>query len=126
MSARPRTNAATDRGAVVTKALLRAADHLGVPNRQLARIVGLSEPTLSRMRNQGLTLAEDDKPFELALLFVRLYRSLDSIVGGDAEVARAWLKNPNTALNGTPLEQIQKVPGLVHVIDYLDSRRAAV
>lgn len=126
MPARPQTTTANSPGAVATKALLRAADQLGLSNRQLARVIGLSEPTVSRMRNQGLVLAEDDKPFELALLLVRLYRSLDSLVGGDAEVARAWLRNPNLALNGLPLEQIQKIPGLVHVIDYLDSRRAVV
>jgi hypothetical protein len=59
-------------------------------------------------------------------LFVRLYRSLDAIVGGDDGVAAAWIRNRNIALNGTPLELIQTVSGLTNVIDYLDARRAAV
>ena len=37
----------------------------------------------------------EDKSFELALLFIRLFRSLDAIVGGDEAVARAWLRNEN-------------------------------
>ena len=41
-------------------------------------------------------------------------------------VARAWLANANTALNATPLELIQSISGLAHVIQYLDSRRAVV
>jgi hypothetical protein len=66
------------------------------------------------------------KELEMALLFVRLYRSLDAIVGGDDAVAGAWLRNPNVALNGKPVELIQTLPGLMNVIYYLDARRAIV
>lgn len=111
---------------VVTKAVLRAAEQLRVSNSVLAKIIGVSEPTLSRMRTKDLPLSERGKEFELALLFIRLYRSLDSIVGGEAEVAAAWLRNDNRALGGKPLEQIQTIPGLMNVIAYLDSRRAVV
>ncbi|MDR6769626.1 antitoxin Xre/MbcA/ParS toxin-binding domain-containing protein [Azospirillum sp. BE72] len=111
---------------VVTKAALRAAEQLRVSNSVLAKVIGVSEPTLSRMRTRDLPLSERSKEFELALLFIRLYRSLDSIVGGEAEVAAAWLRNDNRALGGKPLEQIQTIPGLMNVIAYLDSRRAVV
>ncbi|MBF5093290.1 DUF2384 domain-containing protein [Azospirillum sp. INR13] len=111
---------------VVTKAVLRAAEQLRVSNSVLGKVIGVSEPTLSRMRTKGLPLSERSKEFELALLFIRLYRSLDSIVGGEAEVAAAWLRNDNRALGGKPLEQIQTIPGLMNVIAYLDSRRAVV
>ena len=46
-------------------------------------------------------LDSGNKAFELALLFVRLYRSLDSIVDGDDDVARSWINNDNSALRGT-------------------------
>ena len=36
-------------GALVTKATLRAAERLGLSNKELARILGLSESTVSRM-----------------------------------------------------------------------------
>jgi len=58
------------------------------------------------------------------VLFVRLYRSLDAIVGGDETVARAWMVNRNTALDSVPLELIQSVSGLTNAIQYLDARRA--
>jgi len=112
--------------AVVTKATLRAADRLDIKNNVLARIVGLSEPTISRMRKGQYTLERGQKAFELAVLFVRLFRALDAIVGGDDTVASEWLKNHNTAFNDTPLEIIQSVSGLTNVIGYLDSRRAIV
>ena len=78
------------------------------------------------MRSGDYTLQPGQKPFELAVLFVRLYRSLDAIVGGDDAVAGSWLKNRNTALDGEPLTLIQTVPGLMNVIQYLDARRAVV
>lgn len=120
-------NTAISNAQVVTKAVLRAADQLEIPNTILAKILGVSEPTVSRMRKHGLTLSTNDKSFELAILFIRLYRSLDAIVGGDPNVARAWLRNVNTALDDSkPLEKVQTITGLMHVIDYLDSRRAVL
>ncbi len=114
------------RAAVVTTAVLRAAELLAVKNNTLARVIGVSEPTLSRMRKGASFVEPDQKPFELAVLFVRMYRSLDAIVGGEETVARAWLRNDNTALNGKPIELIQSVPGLIDVVHYLDARRAVV
>lgn len=115
-----------DEAAIVAKAVLRAADALELPAKILARIIGLSEPTLSRLRAGRTQLERDGKPFELAVLFIRLYRTLDAIAGGDRTVAKAWLIGPNTALGGVPLTQIQTIPGLLDVIAYLDARRALV
>ena len=118
--------AAASEGAVMTKAVLRAASRLGVSNKVLAAIVGLSEATISRMGAGTYTLTPGDKPFDLAVMFVRLFRALDAIVHGDEIVAREWLRNENTALGGRPLALIQSVPGLVHAVAYLDARRALV
>lgn len=115
---------APDRAAVLAKATLRAATQLGLTNKALATVIGVSEATVSRMRSGDYTLQPGQKPFELAVLFVRLYRSLDAIVGGDDAVAGSWLKNRNTVLDAEPLALIQTVPGLMNVIQYLDARRA--
>jgi len=122
--------AETDRlpedAAVAAKALLRAASRLGLSNRALGKVIGLSEASVSRMGKGAYALRRDDKSFELGLLFVRLFRALDAIVGGDEATARVWLRNENLALGGRPLELIQTVPGLVNVLAYLDARRALV
>jgi len=123
---RPVAAATAAENAVITKATLRAADLLDITARTLALVIGVSEATVSRMRRQEFLLERGTKPFELAVLFVRLFRSLDAIVGGDETVARTWLRNPNTTLDGTPLEKILTIAGLVDVIAYLDSRRALV
>ena len=110
--------------AVVTKGVLRAAERLGLSNRVVAAVVGVSEATVSRMGTGTYQLEPGSKPFELAVLFLRLFRSLDAIVGGDAAVARAWLQNENTALSAAPVSLIESVAGLVNVVAYLDDRRA--
>jgi len=110
----------------VTKATLRAAEHLGLSNKVLARIIGLSEATVSRMGSRAYTLSPDGKSFELAVLFVRLFRGLDAVAHGDADVARTWLESENAALGGRPIVLIQSVPGLLNAVSYLDARRALV
>jgi predicted transcriptional regulator len=123
---KPRPASTADQAAVLTKATLRAAAKLGLTNKLLATVIGVSEATISRMGSGGYTLQRGQKPFELAVLFVRLYRSLDAIVGGDDAVACSWLKNRNIVLDAEPLALIQTVPGLMNVIQYLDARRAVV
>jgi Antitoxin Xre/MbcA/ParS C-terminal toxin-binding domain/Antitoxin Xre-like helix-turn-helix domain len=113
-----------DQAAVVTKALLAAASRLDIANKALARIIGLSEASVSRMGRGAYRLSPGDKPFEIGLLLIRMFRSLDAIVGGDEAVARAWLRNDNTAFGQPPLQRIQTISGLVDVIAYLDARRA--
>jgi hypothetical protein len=88
---KPKVQSAPAEAALLTKAALRAAEQLGMANKSLAAVIGVSEATVSRMRSGAYTLQRGQKSFELATLFVRFYRSLDAIVGGDQEVARAWL-----------------------------------
>ena len=111
---------------LIAKSVVRAAEKLDVSNKVLARIIGGSDATVSRLKKGEYPLEPGLKPFQLAVLFVRLYRSLDALTGGDDEVSAKWLSNPNTALDGTPLELIQTVSGLMNVINYLDARRAVV
>lgn len=113
-----------ERARVMTMAVVRAAEKLGISGKDLATILGLSEPTVSRMRKDEYRLEEGTKPFELGALFVRLFRSLDTITGGDAQVAHHWLRNENRALGGRPLDRIKTVTGLTDGLAYLDSRRA--
>lgn len=113
-------------GAVVTKAAMRAAARLGLPNRSVARILGVSEATVSRMGGGTYLLKTDDKAFELALMFLRLFRSLDALSGGDEQTSRAWLRNDNVALGGVPGALIESLSGLINVVGYLDTRRARV
>ena len=107
---------------VLAKATLGAADRLGVRARGLAAVIGSSEASVSRLREaRGLNPAS--KEGELALLFLRLFRALDALMGGDDTKSRAWLHAHNTHVNGVPAERIRSVEGLVDVVQYLDAMR---
>ncbi|MEM9989939.1 MAG: antitoxin Xre/MbcA/ParS toxin-binding domain-containing protein, partial [Pseudomonadota bacterium] len=95
-------------------------------NTELAKIIGVSAPTVTRLRNQGHLLSPTDKSFELAALLVRLYRGLSPILGGDDLAARSWLRSENIALNGRPIDLITSVSGLTDTLRYVDARRAAI
>ncbi|MCK6530464.1 DUF2384 domain-containing protein [Myxococcota bacterium] len=111
---------------VVTKALRNASARLGLSQRELAEVVGVSPATMSRVVAGERTIPSDTKEEELALLFLRVFRSLDALVGGDEAQARAWLRAENRHLGGVPLEWMRQVQGLVRVAEYLDALRGKV
>jgi hypothetical protein len=117
---------ASERERVLTTATVRAAEHLDINASTLAAIIGVSQPTVSRMKSGTYFLAERSKPFELAQLFLRMFRSLDSIVGSDDATARSWLTTHNLALQGRPIDLVTKAQGLVETVMYLDARRAII
>jgi hypothetical protein len=111
--------------AVLAKAVLLAAARLDVRQRELALVLGSSEASVSRLA-RGRVIDPGSKEGELALLFLRVYRSLDALVGGDDERARAWLHAGNAHLGGAPIERLTSVQGLVDVVQYLDGMRGRI
>ena len=108
---------------VLSKAVVRAARLLGFTQRDAARILGVSDATASRLFAGRYALSpQRAKEWELALLFVRLFRSLDALWGHD-EAARAWLVSDNLALAARPVDLVGSIEGLLRVVDYLDQAR---
>lgn len=122
MTASVRPSGRPEPAMVLAKAVLSAAGRLGLRNRQLAAVIGSSEASVSRLQT-GRGLDPETKEGELALLFLRLYRSLDALVGGDEQQAQAWLTADNDHLGGIPVERMRTVEGLVDVVQYLDAMR---
>ena len=107
---------------VLTKAVRRVAEGLGISQKDLARILGVSAATVSRL-GAGRTINPAAKEGELALLLIRVFRSLDAMVGGDEQKARAWFRAPCALLAGVPAELVNRVSGLAAVAEYLDAMR---
>ena len=120
---RPQPHAEPDPGRVLTSAVLKASALLDITQSHLAQILGLSPSTVSRMASGSYTLDEDKKEWELGALFVRLFRSLDAVIGSNDATAQAWLSGANTGLSGRPIELIRTTEGLVRVVQYLDAAR---
>ena len=117
-----RAASGSEQAMVLAKASLNAASRLGLRHRHLADVIGTSEASVSRLHG-GRGLDPETKEGELALLFLRLFRSLDALVGGDDVKARDWLHAVNDHIGGIPADRIRTVEGLVDVVQYLDAMR---
>ena len=109
---------------LLSKATWRAARQLGLSGAALSRVIGLSEATVSRLGRGEWDVAPQSKEGQLAALVVRLFRSLDEIVGNDAAKVAAWMGSYHRALNGIPRELIESPQGLVMTLQYVDTMRA--
>jgi len=132
-SSAPQTSAAdlpadqTRTGTVLRKALLRATTRLGLTSqKELAEVLGVSAPTVSRLLRGGRPLDPSSNEGQRAALFLRIWRSLDALVGGDEQAASAWFHASNHHLGAPPVELARSITGLVHVADYLDAMRGKV
>jgi transcriptional regulator with XRE-family HTH domain len=119
---RPAAGTRPDAPQVLGKAILRAGQALGLTQKDLAAVLGVSEASVSRLpRGRGVDPAS--KEGELALLLLRVYRSLSTLVGGRDDAARDWMRAENDHLNGPPARLARSAAGLVAVADYLDGMR---
>jgi uncharacterized protein (DUF2384 family) len=115
-----------DAASTLSKAVIRTATLLRIKQASIARILGISAATASRLCAGGYMLSPArEKEWELALLLVRTFRSLDAVLG-HGENARQWLTGDNLALNGRPADLIETAEGLVRVLHYLDAHRGRI
>lgn len=113
-----------DEKLVLTKALIRMAERLDLSRWELSVIIGRSEPSLSRTFTKSKFYVDPStKEGQLAILLLRLYRSLDTLFGGNTKQCQMWLRNKNKHLSSTPIQLIQSIEGLVLTIQYLDAMR---
>lgn len=104
---------------LVAEACGRAAQALGLTRDELSAVVGKHRTSIERTGLDPKT-----KEGELGLLFVRVYRSLHALMGGDQALMRHWMEHPNRYLGEQPPRQLlTRVEGLARVASYLDALR---
>ncbi len=113
-------------GKILTTAIARIAEFWGLTNAKLGSVLGLSQATVSRLRSGRSELDPASKSFEAGQFLLRLFRSLDALLGSDDMASRAWLVTPNLDLEARPLDLIDSFKGLMTVCDYVDAHRARV
>lgn len=123
---RPSELRSADAARVLSEAVARIADFWQLSNARLGSIIGLSSPTVSRLRSGQYRLEPGSKPFELAQHLLRLFRSLDSWLGQDDASTRSWLTTRNIDLEARPIDLLPTVRGLLRTSDYVDALRARV
>lgn len=119
-------NSTLDKGSTLSAAISRIAEFWGLSNAKLGTILGLSAPTISRMKRGETALDPASKSFEAGQFLVRLFRSLDAMLGSDDGAAKRWLETPNLDLEAKPIDEIETMHGLITVCDYVDFYRARV
>jgi uncharacterized protein (DUF2384 family) len=115
-----------EKAQVLTNAVARIAELWGLSNAKLGGILGVSMATASRLRSGQSQLDPASKSYEAAQFLLRLFRSLDALLGSDDIAAKSWLATENLDLGGKPIEQIETMRGLMAVCDYVDFYRARV
>lgn len=114
---------APDKSMVLAKALRNSIDFWDMKQQELGRILGKKQATISNILNGKQPLLPESKEGELALLFLRAFRSLDTLMGTHRRNQINWLTHHHKTLNGKPLELMIKPEGLVQVVNYLDAMR---
>lgn len=111
--------------AVLAKALLNAAEQLGLKQSELGAILGLDRTGISRLK-QNPSLDPNSKRGELALLVIRIARALFALTGGDKEWIKHFMHNPNKVTGGIPAKQMETIQGLMQVVQFVDAIRGKV
>ena len=107
---------------VLAKAVLNAADQLGLKQAELAAVLGVHRTAVSRLK-QNPTLDPQSKQGELALLLIRVARALYSLAGGDPDRIKHFMHSPNKVTGGIPAQQVQSIQGLMQVLQFVDAMR---
>ncbi len=107
-----------DQASVLAEAFVNAGKLLAMTQADLGEIIGKDRSAISRGR-----IDPASKVGELALLFIRCYRALYVLVGGDAAQMQHWMQTENLHTGGVPAQQVKTVQGLVSVVEYLDAMR---
>ncbi|HEC16396.1 MAG TPA: DUF2384 domain-containing protein [Sedimenticola sp.] len=107
--------------ATLAKAFLNAGKALGLTQAELGHVIGRDRSALHR---RGID--PSSKQGELALLLIRVYRSLYALTGGNEADLRHWMHTGNRHTGGVPAGQVKSVQGLIRVVEYLDAIRGKI
>ncbi|WP_062057953.1 MbcA/ParS/Xre antitoxin family protein [Cellvibrio sp. OA-2007] len=114
-----------DPAAVLAKAVLNAAEQLGLKQSELAAVLGIHRTAVSRLK-QNPALDPKSKQGELALLLIRIARALFTLTGGDRDWIKHFMHNPNQVTGGVPAQQIESIQGLMQVLNFVDALRGKI
>jgi hypothetical protein len=103
--------------ALVSKAALRAAAHLGLPYPVLAAILGLSTLEVEQAIGSQTPVIQDWPTLECAAPLLRLSRALDGGLGSP-EAAESWMRSHNSAFGARPIDVLQTIDGPQRVLDH--------
>ena len=123
MSALEQDNPA--KNVVLAKAIVKAAEQLGLKQIEVANALGIHRTAYSRLKSKP-SLEPSSKQGELALIIISIARALFALTGGDELWIKRFMRSPNKRTGGIPAEQIASIEGLMSVRRYVDAIRGKV
>lgn len=116
-----------DQGLVVRKAFLSASQSLDLTQSEMASVIGKSRQWVNALaHDEAQSLPVNSKHGELALMLIRLARSLYALNDGDEAWTHHFMRTYNRVTAGIPREQVQTISGLIMVLQYVDAIRGKV
>ncbi|WP_133127183.1 antitoxin Xre/MbcA/ParS toxin-binding domain-containing protein [Legionella nagasakiensis] len=108
---------------VLTKAIVNLTHFYDLTGKDLSDLIGISPAGATRLHQGKKCISPYTKEGEMALLLLRIYRSLNSLVGNNHDKAKQWLNSQNDYFGRKPIDQMKTISGLVDVVYYLDAMR---
>tara|TARA_R110001606_G_scaffold399101_1_gene580724 strand:+ start:12470 stop:12841 length:372 start_codon:yes stop_codon:yes gene_type:complete len=113
------------RDAVLAKAIVNVADQLGLKQSEISAAIGMHRTAFSKLKSTP-SLDPTSKQGELALIMVRIARSLFALTGGDEVWIKRFMHTKNKITGGVPAQQIASIEGLMAVLRFVDAIRGKV
>ncbi len=110
---------------VLAKAIVKAAEQLGLKQAEAAKAIGIHRTAFSRLKSNP-ALDPDSKEGQLALIVIRIARALFALTGGDEKWIKRFMHTRNKMTGGVPAEQIASIEGLMAVLRFVDAIRGKV
>ena len=107
---------------VLTREFFSATCSMGLSNREIAEILGVSEPTISRAKKKEIYFSRTrSHQWSIAELLVRACRELTRIYDHPRK-EKHWFTTYNHLLAAFPIELIRRYEGLLEVVHHLEGR----
>jgi hypothetical protein len=108
---------------VLRKALLKACQILEITSQEFADLIGIRGASYSRFIGNAQDeyfIDPNSKTGEIAIMFLKIYKSLFALLGGDAKSCSIWLRSMNKSLGYIPIKLMSSVQGMANVLYYLE------
>ena len=105
----------------LTRDFFAATNSIGLANKEIAEILGVSEPTISRAKKKGAYFSRTrHHQWLIAELFIKAGRELTRIYDHPRK-EKHWFTTYNHPLRAIPINLIHSMEGLLQVVRYLES-----
>lgn len=111
-----------EEAALLTQEFFAATSSMGLSNREIGEILGVSEPTISRAKRKEIYFSRTrGHQWSVAELLVKACRELTRIYNHPRK-EKHWFTTYNHPLRAFPIELIRRYEGLLEVVRHLEER----